>query len=244
MRRNQQGQSRAWRDYAARFQISADNQTRRPAMPALRSRHAILLTASLALVSMVAVGIAQPGTPGEPAAPDAAGGTAGGAAGAPAAPAAGPVTRPATRPLTAASRVVAVTVYQGSALVTREVDVKEGQGLVEVIVSPLPPQTVDSSLYTEGSDGMRVLSTRYRTSAAMEDTREEVRALQQRVEEIELAGRDLQKQLEVAQQNTQLLNKLETFTGATLQQLTDKGMLNPDSTTKLATYVMEIGRAS
>ena len=205
-------------------------------MPALRSRHAILLTAFLVLVSAAAFGGAQPGTAGAPVVPEV---PAAPPAPAPPAAAGGAGTRPATRPVTAASRVVAVTVYQGSALVTREVDVKEGQGLVEVVVSPLPPETVDSSLYTEGSDGMRVLSTRYRTSAVKEDAREEVRALQQRVAEIELAGRDLQKQLEVATQNMQLLNKLETFTGATLQQLTDKGMLNPESTTKLATYVME-----
>src|SRR5687768_4102615 len=59
-----------------------------------------------------------------------------------------PATQPADPPQPiAASKLVAVTVYQGSALVTREVEVPEGQNLVEVIVSPLPEQTVDSSLY-------------------------------------------------------------------------------------------------
>ena len=64
----------------------------------------------------------------------------------------------------APSRVVAVTVYQGTALVTREVQVKDGNGLMELTVNPLPPETVDSSLYTESTDGIRVLSTRYRTA--------------------------------------------------------------------------------
>lgn len=71
----------------------------------------------------------------------------------------------------AASRVTAVTVYQGNALVTRTVDVPEGKGLVEVVVTPLPAETIDSSLYTEGTDGLRVLSTRYRMRAVKEDTR-------------------------------------------------------------------------
>ena len=44
------------------------------------------------------------------------------------------------------SRIVAVTVYPNSALVTREVDVPEGTGSVELVVNPLPAQTVNSSL--------------------------------------------------------------------------------------------------
>src|SRR5581483_1327444 len=63
------------------------------------------------------------------------------------------------RPEPAKSRVASVTVYQGNALVTREVTVPQGRGLVEVVVTPLPAQVLPSSLYTEGSDGLRVLST-------------------------------------------------------------------------------------
>ena len=40
----------------------------------------------------------------------------------------------------AASRVAAVTVYEGNALVTREVDVPASKGLVEIILTPLPPK--------------------------------------------------------------------------------------------------------
>src|SRR5439155_8215362 len=45
-------------------------------------------------------------------------------------------------PAVSASRVTGVTVYQGTALVRRDVDVKEGAGLVELVVSPLPPETI------------------------------------------------------------------------------------------------------
>ena len=47
----------------------------------------------------------------------------------------------------APSKVVAVTVYANTALVTREVTVPEAAGLTEVVVSPLPPFTLQSSLY-------------------------------------------------------------------------------------------------
>src|SRR5262245_4042022 len=43
----------------------------------------------------------------------------------------------------AVSRVTAITVYPNSALVTREVDVPEGHGTLELVVTPLPPQTVN-----------------------------------------------------------------------------------------------------
>ena len=83
-----------------------------------------------------------------------------------------------------ASRIIAVTVYQNTALVTREVPTPEKAGLTELIVSPLPPSTMPSSLYSEGTDGTRVLSTRYRTRAIAEDTREEVRAIEGKIKEL------------------------------------------------------------
>src|SRR5207244_4314289 len=71
---------------------------------------------------------------------------------------------------TAASKVVAVTVYQTSALVTREVTVPDAAGAMELTVAMLPPQTVQNTLYAEGGPGLRVLSTRARTRAVREDS--------------------------------------------------------------------------
>jgi hypothetical protein len=45
--------------------------------------------------------------------------------------------------------------------------------------------------------------------------------------------------MNVISQNMQMLAKLETFTGTTLQHLTDKGQLNGDATIALARYIME-----
>ena len=77
----------------------------------------------------------------------------------------------------APSKIAGVTVYQNTALVTREVTVPDGVGTMEVIVSPLPPQTLQTSLYAEGTDGTRVLSTRFRTRAILikEQRAEEVK---------------------------------------------------------------------
>src|SRR4051794_29112438 len=49
----------------------------------------------------------------------------------------------------ATSRITHVTIYPDSALVTREVDVPPGEGLAELVVSPLPEAVVSTSLYSE-----------------------------------------------------------------------------------------------
>ena len=55
-------------------------------------------------------------------------------------------------PKIANSKIAKVTVYPNSALVTREVEVPGGAGSFELVVTPLPEHTVNSSLYSEGAD--------------------------------------------------------------------------------------------
>jgi uncharacterized protein (TIGR02231 family) len=139
----------------------------------------------------------------------------------------------------AANRVTHVTVYPSNALVTREVDVPEGVGSFELVVTPLPPHTVDSSLYSEGGDGTRVLTTRFRMRPVKEDTREEVRKLEAQLRDLALAGQKLQGDIRVLEQNLQMLTKLESFTGANLQHQTEKGTLNGEAVITLSKYVMD-----
>lgn len=142
----------------------------------------------------------------------------------------------------APSKIVNVTVYPNSALVTREVEVPEGAGALELVVTPLPPQTIAGSLYSEGTDGIRILTTRYRMRPIQEDTREEVRKIEAQIKKLHGELQKLQSEIGVAEKNLQMLAKLEDFTGATLKTLTEKGMLNAEATIALSKYVME-GRA-
>jgi hypothetical protein len=144
---------------------------------------------------------------------------------------------PAPRP--SKSQITAVTVYQGQALVTREVTVPEGDGTIELVVTPLPAQTVDSSLYTEGTDGLRVLSTRFRTRAVKEDTREEVRAKQEQLKTLQADAQRLQKEIAVQGQDLQYIQKLEGFTAVALTDLTKKGRLDSAPILTLSKFVME-----
>lgn len=137
----------------------------------------------------------------------------------------------------AASKIVAVTVYQGQALVTREVAVPPGAGTVELVVSPLPPRVVEGSLFTEGADGLRVLSTRARTRAVRKDTRAEVRAQEEQIEALRVDAQRLQDQVTIHDQDLQFLRKLEGFAGASLNQMTEKGRLDSKSVLALSDYI-------
>ena len=132
-----------------------------------------------------------------------------------------------------------VTVYPTSALVTREVEVAKGDGLTEVIVSPLPPQIVQNSLFSEGNDGIRILSTRFRTRQVMRDTREDVRKLEDEMKKLTQLNDQIQAQIQLIEKNLAMLGKLEGFTDKTAVVSTEKGSLNSDTIIKLATFVME-----
>jgi uncharacterized protein (TIGR02231 family) len=139
----------------------------------------------------------------------------------------------------AASRVAAVTVYPNSALVTREVEVAEGAGTFELTVTPLPPTTINSSLYTEGTEGIRVLTTRFRSRPVLEDTREDVRKLQDELKQLQLAREKLEAEMKALQENAQTLGKMESFMSVTTMQSAEKGALNSDSAIALSKHVRE-----
>jgi uncharacterized protein (TIGR02231 family) len=146
---------------------------------------------------------------------------------------------PAARPKLATSRISAVTVYPNGALVTREVDVPEGDGTVELTVTPLPPTTVNSSLYSEGTDGIRVLATRFRSRPILEDTREDVRKLQDELKELQQSQEKADADIKAAQANLQLLTKLEAFTSVQTIQSAEKGALNGDAAIALSKHIMD-----
>jgi hypothetical protein len=145
---------------------------------------------------------------------------------------------PAAEP-NAPSKIVEITVYQGHGLVIREVTVPPGSGSAELVAGPLPPQTIENSLYTEGTEGIRVLSTRLRRRAVPDDTREEVRAKDALIASLEAQSRRLQKQLNVQVQDLQFMEKLESFTASSLSQLTSQGKLDSNALVSLSNYVIE-----
>ena len=109
-----------------------------------------------------------------------------------------------------------VRIVELRATTTARSRVAEGEGTLELVVTPLPAQAIDSSLFTEGTDGLRVLSTRFRTRAVKDDTRREVRAAEEQIKTLQAEAQRLQKEVAVQEQDLQYLHKLEGFTGAAL----------------------------
>jgi hypothetical protein len=142
-------------------------------------------------------------------------------------------------PRIASSRVVHATIYPDGALVTREVEVPAGEGLCELVVGPLPEQTVPTSLYSESADGIRVLTTRFRSRPIREDTREEVRKLEDEIRKLEQTADKLQADAKAIEQNMALLTKLEGFTTASTTHATEKGKLDSEAAISLAKYLMD-----
>lgn len=139
----------------------------------------------------------------------------------------------------AKSKITGVTVYTASALITRDVEVPEGTGLLELIVTPLPPQVVDGTLYSEANDGIRVLTTRYRTRAIEADVREGVKKINDERKKLLITRQDLEAKQKVVTENMALLTKLEGFTSATMQHLSEKGLLSSEQTIALSKYIMD-----
>lgn len=137
------------------------------------------------------------------------------------------------------SRVAAVTVYPRSAMVTREADVPAGKGALEVTISPLPPAAILSSLIAEGSDGIRVLSTRFRSRTVVTDTREETRKLQDELAQLTLAREKIDADVKAVQENLKTLVKLEAFMGVSTVQSAEKGALNAEAAITLVKYIKD-----
>ncbi len=145
-------------------------------------------------------------------------------------------------PRIATSKIVHVTIYPDSALISREVEVPAGAGLIELVVNPLPEATMPSTLYTESAEGLRVLTTRFRTRAVREDTREEVRKLEEEMKTLQAKQRRIQHEVEILANSMLFMGSLEKFTAANTTHATEKGKLDSDQIIAMAKYLNE-GRA-
>ena len=65
-----------------------------------------------------------------------------------------------------------------------------------------------------------------------------MRAKEAEIRTLKLEAERLKNEAQVADQNLQLLTKLENFTSVTMQHLAEKGLLNSEATLTLAKYVM------
>ncbi len=91
-----------------------------------------------------------------------------------------------------------VIIYRGQALVTRTIVLDLPKGSSEIIVTGMPDRLVTDSLSAQGPDGISISSVRYREKKSDEDTREEVKDLETKIEQIKKNQFQTKRDLDIA----------------------------------------------
>lgn len=139
--------------------------------------------------------------------------------------------------VTAPGKVIAVTVFQGQALVTRVIELPDDAGLVEAVVTDLPEQLLAGSLYAEPGDGVEVRSVRTRNRPVDSAPREEVKAIETRVKDLGRELRALERERAMIAQRMNYLNQLEQFTSTKATEDLNGGVLKADALRELTDLV-------
>lgn len=145
-------------------------------------------------------------------------------------------TASAEDPNSNAGQVVRVTLYRGQALVTRSIPLAGAAGSRELIVTDLPLNIVDGSLFAEAGDKVEVRAVRLRQRAVGEEPREEVRKLDEQIVATGEAIALNQKKQELTNRKMLYLDQMETFVAPTAQIELSKGVLNAETLQQLTQF--------
>ncbi len=132
-----------------------------------------------------------------------------------------------------------VTVYRGQALVTRNLKINLPAGSSEVIVTSLPSQIIPDSIYAQTSGNVKVLSVRYREKAVKEDTREEVKKLDNEIENLKRRIYHTERKKGHLDNQWDMFIKLRQFAADAKQIDTGRGLLQFEPVKNLAEYILE-----
>jgi hypothetical protein len=86
-------------------------------------------------------------------------------------------------PVTINGPISSVIVYRGQALVTRNINIPQGGGDMELLIENLPEKILPESLYAQSDGSVSIVSVRYREKAVSEDTRQQVLGLKEQIEQ-------------------------------------------------------------
>ncbi len=146
-------------------------------------------------------------------------------------------------PQEVSGQVTQVTLYRGQAMVTRTIPLEGPAGGVEIVVGDLPEQVVSESLFAEGGEGIEVRAVRFRTRAVGEAPREEVRKLDEAIEEVNEKLQVNKKHLELLAKRTAYLDQLEGFVAPTAKAELSKGVLDAEALQTVTTFSFDQRKA-
>jgi hypothetical protein len=145
----------------------------------------------------------------------------------------------AAEPLVTEGRVSAVTVYQGQALVTREINIESVDGLLEVVVTGLPESVLPGSLFAEPEGDVQVRSVRYRSRPIEADVRQEVREFDEQIQDVRDRIQAIVEERTVLNERKSYLDKLKEFTAGTSTNELKSGVLNAETLEKISKFMFE-----
>ncbi len=143
----------------------------------------------------------------------------------------------AAEPIVTEGRVTDVTVYQGQALVTREIELESVDGLVEVVVSSLPESVITGSLFAEPTGEVQVRSVRYRERPIEADVRQEVRELDEQIQAVADKIAAVIEERTLLNERKAYLENLKDFTASTSNQELKSGVLNAETLKTLTEFM-------
>lgn len=150
------------------------------------------------------------------------------------------------QPFESPGSIEAVTVYRGQALVTRLVDVPPAKALAEaagtvreLVVTDLPSKIRPESIHAESTGALTVRSVRFRQRPVVQDTREEVRKIDARIEGIGDKQAADHKKSDLIAEHRALLASLQQFVAPTATVELTRGVLNAETLEKLATFIKD-----
>jgi uncharacterized protein (TIGR02231 family) len=135
-------------------------------------------------------------------------------------------------------KVTKVTVYRGQALVTRTIEADLPANSSEIIVGKLPEKILPESIYAQSAGDVRILSVRYREKYIGEDTREEVKKLDQQIEETKTKIHHAEIKKAHFDNQWDMFVKLRQFVADAKQIDTDRGLLQFEPIKNTAEYIL------
>ncbi len=142
---------------------------------------------------------------------------------------------------TVSGAISKVTVYRGQALVTRTLNVDLPAGTSELIVTDLPAKIVSESIYAQTSGDIKVLSVRFREKAVREDTREEVKKLDARIEDVKHKLKYAESKNKHRERQWEMFAKLKDFTITAAKSDLNRGLLAFEPIESLTSLIEEKG---
>ncbi|MEM9019823.1 MAG: DUF4139 domain-containing protein [Planctomycetota bacterium] len=142
-------------------------------------------------------------------------------------------------PQGAESRVAEVTLYRDQAQILREVAVPAGEGAIELTVIGLPDQVIRDSLFAEGGEQIDVRAVRFRQRVVGEEPREEIRNLDQAIEDKQIEIEENAAMMALVQSRFVYLDKLENFAATTATAELGQGKLDAEQLQQTTRFIFE-----